>query len=118
MIEFAFNSVLATVVNSSRDQLLRHERETATSEGRALTGNDDAIIQASTSPDADVRHVQMLAKLAAEQAEREEAAKNGPLTARQLRLGLVNNGFALVQVEAAIDALPDGADKETENIPL
>lgn len=113
---FAFNSVAQSVVNSARDQLVRFEREAAASEGRQLTGDDNAIILAATAPDAEMRHTQMLAKLAAEQAEREAAAKNGPLTARQLRLGLVNNGFALAQVSAAIDALPDGADKEKARI--
>ncbi|MDK1377086.1 MULTISPECIES: hypothetical protein [unclassified Sinorhizobium] len=39
-----------------------------------------------------------------------------PLTARQLRLGLINNGFTLAQVGAVIEAMPDGPDKETARI--
>ncbi|MCZ4092586.1 hypothetical protein [Sinorhizobium psoraleae] len=39
-----------------------------------------------------------------------------PLTARQLRLGLVNSGLALAQVDAAIEAMPDGPEKETARI--
>lgn len=38
------------------------------------------------------------------------------MTARQLRLSLVENGFALAQVEAAIEALPDGPEKEKAKI--
>ncbi|MBD9651987.1 hypothetical protein IB267_26870 [Ensifer sp. ENS09] len=113
MVEFAFNSVLTTVVNSARDQLLRHEREAAANEGRTLTGSDDAIISASTAPDADARNAQALAKAEQERAEME---RTKPLTARQLRLGLVNNGFALADVDVAIEALPDGAEKEKARI--
>ncbi|WP_246806861.1 hypothetical protein [Ensifer sp. ENS04] len=39
-----------------------------------------------------------------------------PLTARQLRLGLVDSGFSLTQVSAVIDALPAGPDKEKAQI--
>ncbi|MDK1489682.1 hypothetical protein QN219_06370 [Sinorhizobium sp. 7-81] len=39
-----------------------------------------------------------------------------PLTARQLRLGLVNSGLALAQVDAVIEAMPDGPEKETARI--
>ncbi|WP_244495248.1 hypothetical protein [Ensifer sp. Root423] len=39
-----------------------------------------------------------------------------PLTARQLRLGLVTSGFSLSQVSAVIDALPAGADKDKAQI--
>lgn len=39
-----------------------------------------------------------------------------PLSARQLRLGLVNGGFTLAQVSAVIDAMPAGPDKETARI--
>lgn len=35
-----------------------------------------------------------------------------PLTARQLRLGLVINGIALAQVQATIEAMPEGADRD------
>ncbi len=35
------------------------------------------------------------------------------LTARQIRLGLVGNDFALTQVAATIDAMPEGVEKET-----
>ncbi|WP_234896316.1 hypothetical protein [Sinorhizobium meliloti] len=38
------------------------------------------------------------------------------LTARQLRLGLVNNGYSMSQVSAVIDAMPEGSDKETARI--
>jgi hypothetical protein len=38
------------------------------------------------------------------------------LTARQLRLGLVNNGYSMSQVSAVIEAMPEGADKETARI--
>jgi len=111
--QFAMNSVVRGLVNSGRDQLVRFEREAAASEGRMLIGDDDTIIRAATAPDAETREAQTLARIAQERAEFE---KNQPLTARQLRLGLVNNGFSLAQVEAAIDALPDGADKEKARI--
>ncbi|WP_234836158.1 hypothetical protein [Sinorhizobium meliloti] len=39
-----------------------------------------------------------------------------PLTARQLRLGLVSNGFTLAQVTAVIETMPEGADKENARI--
>lgn len=39
-----------------------------------------------------------------------------PLTARQLRLGLVSNGISLSQVEEAIDAIEDQKDKEVAQI--
>lgn len=112
-IDFAFKSILSSVVNSSRDQLVRSEREQAAREGRLLIGDDDAIILAATSLNADARHAQMLARLDEERADRE---RNAALTARQLRLGLVGNGFSLAQVDAAIDALPDGAEKEMARI--
>jgi hypothetical protein len=38
------------------------------------------------------------------------------LTARQLRLGLVNNGFTLTQVTDAIDAIPDETDRAKAKI--
>ncbi|ASY63618.1 hypothetical protein SJ05684_c21770 [Sinorhizobium sojae CCBAU 05684] len=38
------------------------------------------------------------------------------LTARQLRLGLVSGGFSIVQVDAAIAAMPDGVEKENAKI--
>ncbi|MDW9473478.1 hypothetical protein CN100_01190 [Sinorhizobium meliloti] len=38
------------------------------------------------------------------------------LSARQIRLGLVSNGFALAQVTASIDAMPEGVEKETAQI--
>jgi hypothetical protein len=38
------------------------------------------------------------------------------LTARQLRLGLVTNGFSLSQIDAAILALPEGQAKELAKI--
>lgn len=39
-----------------------------------------------------------------------------PLSARQLRLGLLANGFTTAQVAAVIDGMPDGADKEKAKI--
>lgn len=39
-----------------------------------------------------------------------------PLSARQLRLGLVSNGFLLSQVEAAIDAIEDQQAREVARI--
>lgn len=39
-----------------------------------------------------------------------------PLSARQLRLGLVTNGFTLVQVEATIDAIENAQDREVARI--
>jgi len=39
-----------------------------------------------------------------------------PLTARQLRLGLVSNGFALDQVEAAIAAIADPQQRSVASI--
>lgn len=39
-----------------------------------------------------------------------------PLTARQLRLGLVLNGFTLAQVEATIEAIEDEQDREVARI--
>ncbi|AWI60338.1 hypothetical protein [Sinorhizobium fredii] len=39
-----------------------------------------------------------------------------PLTARQLRLGLVSGSFSLAQVDAAIEAMPEGVEKETARI--
>ncbi|MDK1493364.1 hypothetical protein QN219_25505 [Sinorhizobium sp. 7-81] len=38
------------------------------------------------------------------------------LSSRQIRLGLVSSGFTLAQVSAIIEAMPDGADKETARI--
>ena len=35
-----------------------------------------------------------------------------PVTARQLRLTLVRNGYSLATITAAIDALPDGQEKD------
>jgi len=39
-----------------------------------------------------------------------------PLTARQLRLGLVTNGFALKQIEAAIAAIEDPQQRAVASI--
>lgn len=39
-----------------------------------------------------------------------------PLTARQLRLGLLGRGISLNQVAAAIDAMPETADKDRVQI--
>lgn len=115
-LDFAFNSILQTIVNSAREQLVKDEREAARLEGRSAIGTADEVIAQSALPNADAREASHFAKLAEEQAEREAVAKRGPLTARQLRLGLVNNGFSLGQVDTAIDALPDGADKEKARI--
>ncbi|MBP1882378.1 hypothetical protein [Sinorhizobium mexicanum] len=38
------------------------------------------------------------------------------LTARQLRIGLVNNGFAPARVDAVIETMPEGPEKETARI--
>ncbi|MGH0331017.1 hypothetical protein [Sinorhizobium meliloti] len=43
-------------------------------------------------------------------------ARMPSLTARQLRLGLVGNGYSMSQVSAVIDAMPEGSDKETARI--
>jgi hypothetical protein len=51
-----------------------------------------------------------------EPAIEEIRAQMPTLTARQLRLGLVNNGYSMSQVSAVIDAMPEGADKETARI--
>jgi len=45
-----------------------------------------------------------------------EPAPEPPLTARQLRLGLVRNGFALDQVEATIAAIEDEQDRAVANV--
>lgn len=116
MLDFAFRSALLTVVNSARATMLRDEADKAHDEGRPLPPSENLVILQSTLSNADARNAEALAKFAAEQAERDEVAKRGPLTARQLRLGLVNNGFSLAQVEAAIGALPEGADKEKAQI--
>ncbi|MQW00736.1 hypothetical protein GHK46_26480 [Sinorhizobium medicae] len=42
----------------------------------------------------------------------EARAAMPPLTARQLRLGLVSNGITLSQVHATLDAMPAGADRD------
>ena len=39
-----------------------------------------------------------------------------PLTARQLRLGLVDNGYSVAQVEAAIAAIADETEREKAQI--
>lgn len=39
-----------------------------------------------------------------------------PLNARQIRLGLIANGFSLSQVTGAIAAMPDGPDKEIAQV--
>lgn len=116
MLEFAFNSQLRTVINSARSTMMAAEKERAALMGEFIPSNEDEIILGARVKDADTRNAEHLAKLAAEQAEREAAAKDGPLTARQLRLGLVNNGYSLAQVSAAIDGLPEGADKEKARI--
>ncbi len=116
MLDFAFRSALQIVVHSARATMIRDEAEKARGEGRALPPIENLVILQSALSSADARHAEAMATFAAEQAEREAAAKRGPLTARQLRLGLVDNGFALTQVEAAIDALPDGPEKEKAKI--
>lgn len=115
-IDFAFQSILQSIINGSRAAMIQAERGRAQEAGEFVPLNDNEIILSAKVKDADTRNAEALAKLEAERAEQEAAAKNGPLTARQLRLGLVNNGFSLAQVEAAIDALPDGADKEKARI--
>lgn len=39
-----------------------------------------------------------------------------PLTARQIRLGLLQNGISTTTVEAAIDAIPDEVEREAAKI--
>lgn len=51
-----------------------------------------------------------------EKSIEEIRAEMPSITARQLRLGLVGNGFSMSQVSAVIDAMPEGADKETARI--
>jgi hypothetical protein len=47
----------------------------------------------------------------------EEARARLPnLTARQIRLGLIANGFTLDQVQTAIDAIPDAAQKAAAQV--
>lgn len=115
-ISFAFDSLLQGIVNGSRAAMLQAERERAREAGDPLPSGDDEIILNAKVKDADTRNAEALAKLLAEQAEREEAARSGPLTARQLRLGLVSNGFSLAEVSTAIDALPEGAERDKARI--
>lgn len=114
--QFTLESTLRGVVNGARDEFVRNARAAALESGTVLTLPDEVILATYVLPDADARKAAAEAKLAAERAEHEAAAKRGPLTSRQLRLGLVDNGFSLAQVEAAIEALPDGADKEKARI--
>ncbi|MDE3821801.1 hypothetical protein I7F13_05065 [Sinorhizobium meliloti] len=51
-----------------------------------------------------------------EKSIEEIRAEMPSITARQLRLGLVGNGYPMSQVSAVIDAMPEGADKETARI--
>jgi len=44
---------------------------------------------------------------------RTPSASMPALSARQIRLGLVNSGFTLAEVSAVIDMMPDGLEKET-----
>lgn len=67
--------------------------------GEWLAGNPDFPIQPYVPPTIEETRVTMPS-----------------LTARQLRLGLVNGGFSLAQVSAVIDAMPDGPEKETAEI--
>ncbi|NVD38960.1 hypothetical protein HT585_08840 [Ensifer sp. HO-A22] len=43
-------------------------------------------------------------------------ARMPPLTARQFRLGLLSGGYTTAQVTQAIEAMPDGEQKETAKI--
>ncbi|WP_331373771.1 hypothetical protein [Sinorhizobium chiapasense] len=43
-------------------------------------------------------------------------AEMPPLSARQLRLGLINNSFTPAQVSAVIDAMPEGTAKEIARV--
>ncbi len=112
-VEFAFNSALQSIINGSREAMIRAERQRAQETGEALPLVDDAIILGARVKDAATRIAEAEAKAEVERLERE---RTKPLTSRQLRLGLVTNGFALAQVEAAIDALPDGADRDKARI--
>ncbi|WEX07364.1 hypothetical protein [Chelativorans sp. AA-79] len=66
------------------------------------------------------RHRQMIAEWEAEGNEIApyEPVPNplGPLTARQIRLGLIASGISLAQVEAAIEAIPDEGERETAQV--
>lgn len=92
--------------------------------GYTSTGAIEAVIDGETvfvPDDMANRHRQMVAEW--------EAAGNtipayeppppplpAPLTARQLRLGLVLNGLSLDQVAAAIDAIEDPQDRNVARI--
>ncbi|WDZ75440.1 hypothetical protein PWG15_12515 [Ensifer adhaerens] len=114
--QWTLESVLRGVINSARDEFVRDAKAAALATGIALTEPDDTILSTYQLPDADARHAEAMVKFATEEAEREAAANRGPLTARQLRLGLVKNGFSIVQVDAALDAMPDGQEKDEAKI--
>ena len=48
--------------------------------------------------------------------QEEIRASMAPLSARQLRLGLINNGLTLAQVTDAIEAMPAGPEKDAARI--
>lgn len=66
----------------------------------------------SENPDAPVHAYEPPAEPTPEEAR----AAMPPLTARQLRLGLFSNGIALSQVQATLDAMPAGADRDKAQI--
>ena len=70
-VEFAFNSILASIVNGARDQFVRDARQRATETGEFIPNNPETIIANFTLKTADERHAEHLAKLAEEQAERD-----------------------------------------------
>jgi hypothetical protein len=67
-----------------------------------MSGNPDAPIHAYEPPAAPTPE--------------EARAAMPPLTARQLRLGLFSNGIALSQVQATLDAMRAGADRDKAQI--
>lgn len=80
MLEFAFNSTLASFVNSARGQFVSAAKELAAKEGRPLIGDDDLIISITTLPTADDRHAEAVAWAKAE-ADRIAAEAEAKATA-------------------------------------
>lgn len=77
--------------------------------GLPVPDDEDQIVMGAPIKSAAERAAEYQAEL---QQQAETAASLRPLTARQLRLGLVGNGIGLDEVAATIDAMPDGPDKD------